>query len=64
MTSKKCAKVHVTLASMNIEDLILKAKYELKKISEGMRLKKLSATSQKTDYMIIGELIKLRYMKH
>ena len=45
---------HVTLTSMNIEELVQKAQEELINISEWMRLNKLSANPKKTEYMIIG----------
>ena len=61
---EKCLKVskagmyaddtHVTLTSMNIEELVQKAQEELINISEWMRLNKLSANPKKTEYMIIG----------
>ena len=45
---------HVTLTSMNIDELVHKAQEELTHISKYMRLNKLSANPQKTEYMIIG----------
>ena len=45
---------HVTVASMNVEELVHKAQEELNHISEYMKLNKLSANRQKTEYMIIG----------
>ena len=42
------------VASMNVEELVHKAQEELTHISEYMRLNKLSANPQKTEYMIIG----------
>ena len=61
---EKCLKVskagmyaddtHVTVTSMNVEELVHKAQEELTQISEYMRLNKLSANPQKTEYMIIG----------
>ena len=61
---EKCLKVskagmyaddtHVTLTSMNVDELVHKAQEELTHISEYMRLNKLSANPQKTEYMIIG----------
>ena len=43
----------VTLISMNVEELVRKAKEDLIQISEYMRLNKLSANPQKTRHMII-----------
>ena len=61
---EKCLKVskagmyaddtHVTVASMIVEELVHKAQEELAHISEHMRLNKLSANPQKSEYMIIG----------
>ena len=45
---------HVTLTSSNIDVLLTNAHKELRNISEWMRVNKLSANPQKTDYMIIG----------
>ena len=57
---EKCLKVskagmhaddtHVTVTSMNVEELVHKAQEELTHISEYMRLNKLSANPQKTEY--------------
>ncbi len=61
---EKCLKVskagmyaddtHMTLTSTNVEELVQKAQEELTNISDYMRVKKLSANPQKTEYMIIG----------
>ncbi len=61
---EKCLKVskagmyaddtHVTLTSKNVEELVHKAQEELTHISEWMRINKLSANPQKTEYMVIG----------
>ena len=45
---------HVTVTSMNVEELFHKAQEKLTHISECMKLNKLSANPQKTEYMIIG----------
>ena len=45
---------HVTLTSNNIDDLITNAHKELRSISEWMRVNKLSANPQITEYMVIG----------
>ena len=45
---------HVTLTSNNVDDLITNAQRELRNISEWMRVNKLSANPEKTEYMIIG----------
>ena len=44
----------VSLASSDVDELIRKAQDELDNISEWMRLSKLSANPQKTEYMFIG----------
>ena len=45
---------HITLTSSNIDVLLTNANKELRKISEWMRVNKLSANPDKTEYMIIG----------
>ena len=45
---------HVTLTSSNIDVLLTNAHQELRNISEWMRINKLSANPEKTEYMIIG----------
>ena len=45
---------HVTLTSMNVDELVHKAQEELTHISEYMRLNKLSANPEKTEKMLIG----------
>ena len=45
---------HVTLTSNNIEDLVVNTHKELRQISEWMRVNKLNANPQKTEYMVIG----------
>ena len=45
---------HVTLTSSNIDVLLTNAHTELRNISEWMRINKLSANPEKTEYMIIG----------
>ena len=45
---------HVTVTSVNVEELVHKAQEEFTHISEYMRLNKLSANPQKTEYVIIG----------
>ena len=45
---------HVTVTSMNVEELVYKAQEELTHISEYMRLNKLRAHAQKAEHMIIG----------
>ena len=45
---------HVTVAFMNVEELVHEAHKKLTNISEYMRLNKLNANPQKTEYMIIG----------
>ena len=45
---------HVTLTANNIDDLITNAHKELRNISEWMRINKLSANPEKTEYMVIG----------
>ena len=45
---------HVTVTSKNVEELVHKAQEELAHISEYIRLNKLSANPQKTEYMISG----------
>ena len=44
----------VPLASSSFDELVRKAQDELSNISEWMRLNKLSANPQKTEYMFIG----------
>ena len=44
----------VLLVSSNVDELVHKAQDELGNISEWMRLSKLSANPQKTEYMFIG----------
>ena len=44
---------HVTLTSINVEELVHKTQEEFTHISEYMRLNKLSDNPQKTEYMII-----------
>ena len=44
----------VSLASSNVDELVRKAQDELCSISEWMRLSKLSANPQKTEYVFIG----------
>ena len=44
----------VSLASSSVDELVPKAQDELSNISEWMRLNKLSANPQKTEYMFIG----------
>ena len=46
--------IHLTVTSMNVEELVHKAQEELTHISECMKLNRLSANPQKTEYMIIG----------
>ena len=45
---------HITLTSSNIDVLLTNANKELRNISEWMRVNKLSANPDKTEYMIIG----------
>ena len=45
---------NVTLTSSNVDVLLTNAHQELRNISEGMRINKLSANPEKTEYMIIG----------
>ena len=45
---------HVTLTSSNIDVLLTNAHQELRNISEWIRINKLSANPEKTEYMIIG----------
>ena len=45
---------HITVASANVENLIQKAQMELLNISTWMRINKLSANPEKSEYMIIG----------
>ena len=44
----------VSLASSSVDELVRKAQDELSNISEWMRLNKLSANPQKTEYMFMG----------
>ena len=46
---------HITLTSSNIDVLLTNANKELRNISEWMRVNKLSANPDKTEYMIIGD---------
>lgn len=47
---------HVALASTSIGELVRKSQDELGNISEWMRLNKLSANPQRTEYMFTGHL--------
>ena len=49
----------VSLASSSVDELVRKAQDELSNISEWMRLNKLSANPQKTEYMFMGHQIEL-----
>ena len=49
----------VTLASNDIEKLVLEAQQELLNLSEWMRINKLSPNPKKTEYMIIGHPCKV-----
>ena len=58
---------HVTLTSNNIVDLIANVHKEFRNISEWMRVNKLNANPQKTEYMVIGHprmVIKLKSQSH
>ena len=53
---------HVTMTSIDIENLLENAQRELLSISEWMRINKLTPNPKKTEYMLIGHPRKVNKM--
>ena len=54
---------HATIASSDIAELIRMTKKELLNISDWLRVNKLSANPQKTEFMVIGHQCKVNEIK-
>ena len=53
---------HVTMTSIDIENLLENAQRELQSISEWMRINKMTPNPKKTEYMLIGHPRKVNKM--